>query len=274
MRQRTLVLAYHNIWPDGTPLSGEHSLHLSRSEFARQLDHLAKSHDVVSIEHFLQRANDNDRPRVVITFDDAYEGALTAGIDELIAREMPATIFVSPGLLDTVTWWDVLAERWGGEIPQNVRLRALHEQGGKGETILADHQSSRSEERSISSLPKIGSESQLSRAGARPGISIGSHTWSHPNLCALDDPGLETELTRSLQWLRARFPRTVSWISYPYGLFDSRVEGAASRTGYEGAFRIDGGWISGLPSRLGAVPRLNIPSGLSVDGFRLRLAGL
>jgi peptidoglycan/xylan/chitin deacetylase (PgdA/CDA1 family) len=272
LRQRTLVLAYHNVLPDQHPQSGDRSLHLPRREFARQLDALAQTHQVVPLAALSDAPRPSERPRVILTFDDAYAGALSCGVEELVKRGMPATIFVSPDLLGGLAWWDILAERSGGVVPDDVRREALHALGGQAQTILNKAQSG--SPNGSSRLARIGTELQLSEAASQPGVTIGSHTWSHPNLSSLRDAALDAELSRPLQWLRSRVPNVVPWLSYPYGLFTDAVQIAAERTGYRGAFRIDGGWIPQSPFSRYAIPRLNIPAGLSIDGFRLRLAGL
>lgn len=274
LRHRTLVLAYHNIVPDGEIPVGDLSLHFPQREFARQLDVLGDTHDVVSITALGEKTPSPRRPRVVITFDDAYAGALTCGIDELVKRGIPATVFVAPGLLGSVTWWDVLAQQTGGVIPNQVRMEALHGRGGSTRAIL-DGQKSPSFNALLSApLPLIGTEAQLSEAAARPGITVGSHTWSHPNLASLEGSALDAELVRSRQWLETRIRGTVPWLTYPYGIFTDTVQRAAERAGYRGAFRIDGGWMRGVSGSRYAIPRLNVPAGISINGFRLRLAGL
>lgn len=273
-RKRTLVLAYHNVVPDGDALSGNLNLHLPQREFARQLDVLVRTHDVAPIDTLLMPPSSSGRPRVIITFDDAYAGALTAGIDELVRRRMPATIFVAPALLGSAPWWDILAERTRGIVPDHLQPHTLEALGGRGSEILRWVQSEPMESTSASTLPHIGTETQLKAAASRPGITLASHTWSHPNLCALTNTEIETELARPLQWLQSRFATVAPWLSYPYGYFSDSVQNVAAKVGYIGSFRIDGGWIPQSAPSPHALPRLNIPSGLSLNGFRLRLAGL
>jgi peptidoglycan/xylan/chitin deacetylase (PgdA/CDA1 family) len=269
-RGRTVVLAYHNVVPDNLKPSGDLSLHLPRRDFARQLDLLAESHYVAPISALASPAN-ADRPVVVITFDDAYAGALTAGVEELVKRGMPATIFVAPDLLGTVPWWDILARQNGGAIPDALRREALgHRQGRRG-SILANVTTVDAANLAVA---RIGTESELTSAASRPGITLGSHSWSHPNLSSLEGTTLDAELTRPREWLTARFSMVVPWLSYPYGLFNPSVQRAAERAGYSGALRIDGGWIPRPCLLPFAMPRMNVPSGLSLDGFRLRVAGV
>jgi peptidoglycan/xylan/chitin deacetylase (PgdA/CDA1 family) len=273
-RGRTLVLGYHNVLPHGDPISGDKNLHLPQKEFSLQLDIIAQTHDVIPIESIGRVLPAGTRPRVVITFDDAYAGALTAGLEELTKRGMPATYFVAPGLIDSVSWWDTLAERTNGAISGDTRKQVLETLGGNADSVLRWANSTFPASDSSRSLPRIGTMAQLTHAGSRPGVTLASHSWSHANLCALPKAELEAELSRSDQWLRSRFSCVVPWLSYPYGLYNEPVKAAAASARYLGALRIDGGWLDpsvSLPSY--ALPRLNIPSGLSLNGFRLRLAG-
>ena len=71
-----------------------------------------------------------------------------------------------------------------------------------------------------------------------------------------------------------RFAGVLPWLTYPYGLYSAATERAVERAGYAGAFRVDGGWMSSTSDRRYALPRLNVPAGMSIDGFKMRLAGL
>ncbi len=70
------------------------------------LDDLAELADVVALEEMLnppavsgERPAPSRRPRVAVTFDDAYRGAVTIAQDELTRHGFPSTLFVAPGLL-------------------------------------------------------------------------------------------------------------------------------------------------------------------------------
>lgn len=267
-----LVLAYHNVLPDGEPSRGDRSLHLPVSEFAKHLDAIAATHEVIPLDAIMDVDPAVSPPRALITFDDAYHGAITAGIPELTRRGLPATIFVAPAILETATWWDLLAERSGTSLSTVDRSRALTEFAGKGAAVLDGFGVRGSEERV---LPQIGSEADVIAAAAQPGISIGAHTWSHANLSVLGQAELHEEIERPIEWLRQRTSSFTPWLSYPYGMFNSAVEDAARSAGYRGAFKIDGGSLKrGAFQRPHALNRLNIPAGLTLNGLRLRLAGL
>jgi len=269
-----LVLAYHDIVPSGSRCTGATSLHLSQRQFGEQLDMICQVHEVVSLAAAVCEPV-SVRPRVAITFDDAYAGALTAGVEELERRQLPATVFVTPTLLGQTTWWDVLASHSEGVVGKKMSEHALWELAGDRDDVLhwfSRHAVSISQSQLI---PRIGTLAELRAVDTYPLLSIGAHTWTHANLCAVTDEELERELTLPLAWLKPRFTKFIPMLSYPYGLCSKKVELAASRAGYVRAFRVDGGWIVD-PSTADpfAMSRFNVAAGLSMDGLRLRLAGI
>jgi peptidoglycan/xylan/chitin deacetylase (PgdA/CDA1 family) len=270
----TLILAYHNIVSDAAAFARDDSLHLSLSTFQRQLDALRRSCDVVSLEDGSNA--EGTRPRAVITFDDAYRGAVRLAIPELAARGLPATMFVAPGYIpDGTFWWDALRTPAGAAMTEADRVRALTELGGS-EAAIRDWAAERGYTAvAVPADERAASEADLGEALARhAGLTFGSHAWSHPNLAALPPQDISRELESSLAWLRERFDRVVPWLAYPYGIDSPAVAAAAAAAGYHGAVRVTGGHFVGRPQDLFRVPRLNVPAGLSLRGFRLRLSGV
>jgi len=273
MAGRTLVLAYHNVVPRGERPAGDLSLHLPQQAFATQLDMLLETHDVVALDD-VGAGGAGGRPRAAITFDDAYAGAMRAGIEELSRRGLPATVFVTPAFVGgEAFWWDLLAAPADG-LRADVREHALGPCRGEHERVLAWARDAGVRTHDLPAHARCAAERDLAAAAGTAGIAIGSHTWSHANLAAVDEPTLRSELERARAWLDARFPARRRWFSYPYGRRNAAAESAALAHGHAGAFLIEGGWIptgAEAPSRL---PRLNIPAGLSANGFAIRAAGL
>lgn len=273
LRHRTLILAYHNILPDGAKPGRDRSLHLPRRAFSEQLDMLQETCTVVPLDEVLSRPPEA-RPRVAITFDDAYHGAVSAGQAELLRRGLPATFFVAPGYVGGRSfWWDVLVVPGSDTLPEAVRAHLLDACAGKEDKVRdwARLQGWQLDEPEFSA--RCSSEQDL-LGGVGNGIAVGSHTWSHPNLAKLESSELETELRRSLEWLKERFTPAQDWVSYPYGLGSAAVESAARFVGYEAGLMVTGGWMEERTTNHYAIPRFNVPAGISLDGFRLRLAGL
>jgi peptidoglycan/xylan/chitin deacetylase (PgdA/CDA1 family) len=272
-RSRTAILAYHNVVPDTEIRVGDRSLHLARSDFAGQLDRLMTTHRVISLPKMLATPGGDGGPAAVITFDDAYRGVFQVALPELKRRGLPATVFVAPGLLgDQAFWWDLFADPESGRVPPEIRRRALEEHRGQHERIMADEGPGRAE---LPALFRSATEAEVAESLAYPGLTIGSHTWSHPNLTRLASDELVRELERSWAWLRGRFARVVSAVAYPYGLVSADVEEAAARVhGY--GFGLQGGLCTRhqVTAESLYLPRVNIPAGVSLKGFELRTTGV
>lgn len=275
-RGRALVLAYHNVVPAGMRPQGELSLHLTQRAFGDQLDFLASEFAVVPLREVSRPRPPGSRDAVAVTFDDAYQGAVTVGVDELARRGLPATIFVAPAFVGRrAFWWDMLASATG-TLPRPLRAYLLDELRGDDAAIRSwAHRAGHTLDETLPAYSRVATESELSAAVALPGIVLGAHSWSHCNLARVDDARLHEELDAPLRWLRARFPgATIPWLAYPYGATGPLVQQSAARAGYEGALEITGGWHRPPSVPAHAIPRLNVSASLSQDGFVLRASGL
>lgn len=268
-----LILAYHGVIPEGQAPAGETALFIAQRDFAMHLDMLAAEADVAPLDRIDEPGD--GRPRVAITFDDAYAGSVNEGVRELAKRNLPATIFVAPGRLNGhVFWWDALSHG-KGELDEALRHHALHSLAGADERIR-DWAASIALPVScaLPAYARAATSAQLSAAVALPGITVGSHSWSHRNLAALGVSDLVAEVRDSREWLHAEFgDKAVDWLAYPYGLDSSEVHRTVAQASYTGALRIAGGWHRSIDVSPFARPRLSIGSRLSVAGLRARVSG-
>jgi peptidoglycan/xylan/chitin deacetylase (PgdA/CDA1 family) len=273
VRGKRLILAYHGIIPEGEKPAGERALFIRQRDFAAHLDVLREVADVAALNDIDQVGD--GRPRVAITFDDAYKGAVREGVGELAKRQMPATIFVSPARLEGhVFWWDALSHD-SLEPAAAVREYAIRMLGGVDEHVRA--WAANAPLPSSDALPafsRTATVDELHEAVAQPGITLGSHTWSHPNLASLSAEEIALEVERSRDWLRGRFgEKAIPWLAYPYGLDSVAAHLVLADASYRGALRIVGGWHSPHDFSPFSRPRLNVPAGLSAEGLRSRLLG-
>lgn len=234
--------------------------------------------EVVSLQDILSDSpiSPASRPRVAITFDDAYGGAMTVGMDELKKRGMPATVFVAPGFLGGhAFWWDEVAPPGSMQLPADARERFLTELRGLDPLVRRWALDNGYQVHAAPPAFRCASEEQVAMALQYSGLSLGAHSWNHPNLAGLDDGALREELVRPLEWLESRFQRVMRVLAYPYGLADAATEAAVLAAGYRAAFKVTGGWLPpALASARFRLPRLDVSSQLSLDGFALRLSGL
>lgn len=270
-----VILAYHNVVPNDQSGIGDASLHLSLSKFREQLDLLIRTHEVVSLDTLFDPQPARGAPRVVLTFDDGYRGAVTLGVRELVERQLPATIFVSPGLLGTDGfWWDLLSDPDLRRLDAAIRQEGVQQQAGRQQAVRSWARRRGIAERELPLTHQPASREEILAAAAHPGISIGSHTWSHPNLPCLDRTALENELIRARDWLDDHLVETSRMLAYPYGLHNPRVRRIAEAVGHAGAVTLNPGWVAPPVEGWFSQPRINIPSGLSIDGFQLRVSGI
>jgi peptidoglycan/xylan/chitin deacetylase (PgdA/CDA1 family) len=273
-RDRAIVLAYHNVVPDELAGSGDSSLQLPLSAFRRQLDTMCRECDPVPLIDLLRddQGARNGRMPVAITFDDAYRGTLELALPELEERGLPSTIFVAPGLLgDRTLWWDALAE--DGEVEPELRSRIFSEGEGTLPRARRIAEADGLTWREMPELLRTSTEPELARAVARGGCTLGSHAWSHASLVHLSHAALQEELARPRDWLRERFGGSyVDVLSYPYGHTSAEVAAAAAASGYQAGLALTRGSLrDAIRTTPFALPRMNVPAGLSANGMRIRL---
>jgi peptidoglycan/xylan/chitin deacetylase (PgdA/CDA1 family) len=237
--RRLVVLSYHNIVPPDYASSGDPSLHLPLDRFGHQLDVLQNHFDIVSLRE-LGNVVAGPRPQAAITFDDAYRGALELVIPDLARRGLPGTVFVCPGLLGAEGfWWDRLGDQPEG-LTADPRQTALKHFQGQREEILRAHPAAVA----IPDPMMIpGTAEGLAVCAQIKGITLASHTWSHPNLAEFSENEVEMELRRSVAWLQERHSHQTreEHLSLLYGLYDEKVLRVARKAGFRFLYRVEGG---------------------------------
>ena len=93
---RTVILGYHRI---ARVERDPHLLCVDPDAFADQIDHLRRQVEIVPLSSLKERSSDW---RVVITFDDGYADNAGVGKAVLEAMGVPATFFVTAGMVGTI----------------------------------------------------------------------------------------------------------------------------------------------------------------------------
>lgn len=112
----TLVLLYHRVLPE--PGRDVNQLAVRTKHFAAHLAWLKRHCQVLSAEAFLAQRRQpprfdwDARPRVLLTFDDAYADNVTHALPLLVQYNVPAVVFVCSALVGTAEpfWWDALEQ--------------------------------------------------------------------------------------------------------------------------------------------------------------------
>lgn len=273
LRPAATVFCYHNIVPD--PLenrAGDGPLHLGASRLHAHLDWIDSAFDVVPVGEIVRRIRNGGPVRglAALTFDDAYQGAVSVALPLLRARRFPATVFVvsEASQRPAPFWWDRLGLE--GRLNAATRSRCVDQLGGRATSIAAAYPP-----RDEVTCPDVLFPAALTeiRAVLGDGIDAGSHTLTHPNLTALPARELDKELAGSRAALADAFGAEPRLVSYPYGLTNAAVRAAAEHAGYDGGISLSYGRV--LP---GSDPfdliRVNVPATLSVDAMACWASGL
>ena len=100
----TMVILYHRV----TNIENDpQMLAVSPDNFYQQVKFLRDNYNIVRFEDNWQ---DYDNKSIVITFDDGYEDNFIEALPILEDLKVPATFFISTGLIDSdrIFWWDEL----------------------------------------------------------------------------------------------------------------------------------------------------------------------
>lgn len=175
-----------------------------------------------------------DRPGVLLTFDDGFANNATNALPVLEELGAPAVFFVAAQhVRDPRDWLPATRE--------TVR-RHWDREDLVSDPIARDLYDGMSRE-------------QLASCARHPLVTIGSHTVHHPLLTGCDDATLAAELEGSKALLEDWCGRGVDLFAYPAGDYDLRVARAVRAAGYRAAFAEDSREV-GLPPY--EIPRVDL----------------
>jgi len=294
------VLTYHRIGrPEWTPHLDPRLLSATPETFARQMSHLAKHYNVVSAEmvlHAIQSGSSLPPRAVLITFDDAYTDFLEYAWPTLRHHRLAATLFVPtayPGCPERGFWSDRLYTAFTrtakGRLAQSpigplqlrtqeeriTNLRRVqaylkdipHDKAAEAVdqfcAMLADGQVWR-QQNSVLSWDQL---RELSRAG----ITLASHTRTHPILTQLGPQKVREEIDGSQKDLLREIGAAPPIFCYPNGSHNAPTRAILKEEGFVMAFTAMDGHndLRGVdPLRL---RRTNITRRTSPAIFALRL---
>lgn len=193
---RATILMYHIL---GTPLSEWESKYCCLAQrFSEQMAWLKSHHHPIGLDQLLAGL-DGKMPlpekAVAVTFDDGFAVTFEQGLPILQRYEIPATMFVVAGRIGADNDWMHRRGHPKRPLMNNVQIKEM----------------------------------------AAAGVTIGSHTMTHPRLPDIAPSQVEEELLQSRMVLEDMLGREVRYFAYPFGLLNDPIRDAAARTGYMAA---------------------------------------
>lgn len=275
------ILMYHGVAPQ------------SAQALAEQLHYLVRHFKVVSLETMLDRLSNGGFPlahEIVLTFDDGLRNNLTVVYPILRQLQVPATMFVCPGLVDSGAWL------WNHEMRCRMQTLAapgladlrmkLLAPGTSVEAIIEWMKTLRLQQRRLA-------EAIIKQATAvfQPTatqheafdimnwddlrsldcnlITVGSHTMSHPILTTLSGEEMESEISESRRCLEQQLQRKVDFFCYPNGAYDKRAYQLVQKT-YRAAVTTESGVIAGSQGLdVHRLPRIPSAESAALTAWRL-----
>jgi peptidoglycan/xylan/chitin deacetylase (PgdA/CDA1 family) len=234
-RSRARILVYHSISED--PLN---PFSVSPEDFEEQVRFLSQEYNVISLEELVACITDNGREippdSVVITFDDGFKDNYIYAYPVLRKYGVPATIFVITERLE----------------PSGAPQFAAKDQTS-GLYLSWDQVIEMS----------------------RDGVSIGSHTCTHPWLTDVTLEQARREIVESKACLEQQLDEPVCLFAYPGGRirdFDQNIISIVASSGYSGAcIGLNGTNTDGISPYL--LRRTKIEVGDSMYVFKKALKG-
>ncbi|MGE5498036.1 MAG: polysaccharide deacetylase family protein, partial [Syntrophothermus sp.] len=240
------VLLYHRIAND--PLDTQ-LLTVTPENFDEHLKVLKNNFNIVPLSSLIRSVKEKSiEPRTIaITFDDGYLDNYTYALPLLEKQRVPATIFVTAGMVGSQEefWWDALERILfvNNNLPQRLNLSSDKETYDLSLVSPTDkfkayeiihsilkNQSVSERSELINALlnwgglskegrqsHRIMNQEELKKISVSPYIEIGSHTVSHQKLSSLGYNEQYQELSNSRTLLESIINKPVTTLSYPFG---------------------------------------------------------
>ncbi len=256
---------------------------MALENFENGLDSLLRRYSVISLDQAVDMWEGRADWRagcVVLTFDDSLACLLSTAARALAERELSGTFYLSTEVIDSgrTYWWKrlenavvnaeaVIAE---ARMPSGTRIPVIPHLGLRGiselKTELKLLPSEIIEEIVDDVSVQLASRSPtgrddpysaiLSWDGAREmaalGMTIGSHTVTHPNLSLLRNEDALAELSDSKRRIEGQLQKECRHVCYPYGAQTEETLNLAREAGYCSAVTTEApGWNGKRPDLFG-----------------------
>jgi peptidoglycan/xylan/chitin deacetylase (PgdA/CDA1 family) len=292
------ILTYHRVADlDETSCLNPRSISATPSVFSVQMKYLARYYNVVSMDDVFKAVQEGvqlPKRAVLITFDDGYYDFADIAWPILKRQGLTATVFVPTAYPDQPQlsfWWDRLYRSFMsfpetffrssliGSLPletsqdrltsikklQNYLKTLPHEQATQLiDDLCSELQDSRNCQKSTMGWKEL-------RRLAKEGVTLGSHTRTHPILTQVSPEKVREEVRGSIEDLKREIGYAQPIFCYPNGNYNDQIMGILKEEGILLAFTGKDGHNKLDHENLLCLRRASIGKRTSPFIFRLRL---
>ena len=237
---------------------------------------------------------------VIVTFDDGYESNYRENFPILRELQIPATGFLTPGLIgtDQLFWWDQVTFALNHTRKKRLVLDGgdwalgtqIHKDKAAGSLLLRlkklpEREKQQMVERVMSCLEvnpeRLGQSKRLMdwaqvRQMNAAGIDFGAHTVSHAILTRIPAHEARREIEDSKAIIEQQLGRAVEFFCYPNGEqsdFDEEIKNLVRQAGFRCALTTVPG-TAGLDCDLFALKRMPMAEDVTLPVLAVTVCGL
>lgn len=232
------ILIYHRVLPEKDYMRPNTP---TQKEFDRQMEIIAKYFTPISLSDALKRMKEGGLPKnsVCVTFDDGYSDNETIALPILKKWNIPATIFISTGLINGgIMWNDIVIESIKLQENKTLDLRRYelgvydisteNKKNLTAESILKKikHYDKNLRTELVEYIRSMNSEILSSNMMLTSrqiinlvdsGVEIGGHTVTHPILSKLSKIDAYDEILNGKEVIESITRKTCRYFAYPNG---------------------------------------------------------
>jgi len=197
-RNRLTILMYHGLVRSASQAPSW--MFIDAAAFRQQMHYVKKHFEVISLTQAVKELNERktyDRPPAVITFDDGYYSNYEVAFGILERERLPATVFLTTGLLETgtVPWFCRLEQAFDKTSASSVAWRgttySLQPQphGAPGRDRLKN---------ALKRLPHAELEAELGTILDRLDVEVAGTASRGSDYAMLDQPAIDRMLASGL----------------------------------------------------------------------------
>ena len=229
------VLLYHSI---SNSNQSKYAHNVTPQNFIKQINFLSFFFEFCFVDDLYIKTS---RPKLALTFDDAYKNLNDIALPFLHSLSIPATIFWCPGISSKPFWRDMIRVILSSEqatqhfisyfnlqFPETpitpTNLYSVTKSAGVNSLSVEEIARDTIHRFSLSVESHTMDSLEISQVASKyKNIKIGNHSLSHHNLCSLTDEQLFHDIDISQSQLHDIFPQSKlsNYYSIPFGGSDS-----------------------------------------------------